>query len=255
MSDTNQSRFAGKMAIVTGAGSGIGLATAKKIIDEGGTVVAVDVSAPRLEEAAAAIGAAYKPLAIDITGPGAAKTIVEAAGGRVDILINNAGIMDGFLPVGEVSDELWDQILAVNLTSMMRLMREVIPVMVAAKHGAIVNLSSLAAFHACAGVAYTVSKHGVIGLTKQTAVMYAKDGVRCNAVAPGGVATNVAGDFRSPLAAERLGAAMGASMGAVSVGMGQPEGLADAICFLADDAAASHVNGVVLPVDFGWAGV
>jgi len=244
-------RFANKTAVVTGAGSGIGLATAKLLIEGGAKVVAVDVSKPRLDEAAQQLGAQYVPLAVDITAADAPATIAQAAGETVDILINNAGVMDGFLPTAEVDDATWDRVIAINLTSQMRLIRQFLPGMIAAKHGAIVNLTSEAALRTCAGVAYTVSKHGVVGLTKNTAAMYSKDGIRCNAIAPGGVATNVEGDFKSQLAAQRIGAAMGATMQAVA-GMGQPEWLASAICFLADDQAASFINGVILPVDGGW---
>jgi len=244
-------RFAGKIAVVTGAGSGIGLATAKLLIAGGAKVIAVDVVKDRLDEAAAEIGAQYVPVVVDITAPDAAATVAEAAGGTVDILVNNAGIMDGFLPAAEVTDAVWDKVLAVNLTGAMRLIRQFLPGMIEAKHGAIVNLTSEAAIRTCAGVAYTASKHAMIGLTKNTAAMYSKDGIRCNAIAPGGVATNVDGGFRSALAGQRIGAAMGATMMAVAE-MGQPEQLAQAICFLADDEAASFINGVVLPVDGGW---
>jgi len=247
-------KFQGKTAVVTGAGSGIGLATAKLLIEGGARVIAVDVSQPRLEEAAAAIGAAYVPVVVDITKPDAGQIVANACGGPVDILVNNAGIMDGFLPVAEVDDATWDKVLAVNLTGTMRLMRQFIPGMIEAAHGAIVNLTSEAALRTCAGAAYTASKAAVIGLTKNTAAIYSKDGIRCNAVAPGGVATNVDGDFRSAKAGQRIGAAMGATMMAVAE-MGQPEWLAEAICYLADDVAAKFVNGVVLPVDGGWSTV
>ena len=247
-------RFAGKLAVVTGAGSGIGLATSKLLIAGGARVIAVDVVQQRLDDAAAEIGASYVPIAVDITAADAPAKIAEAAGGTPDILINNAGIMDGFLPTAEVTDAVWDKVLAINVTSMMRIIRQFLPGMIAAKHGAIVNLASEAAIRTCAGVAYTVSKHAVVGLTKNTAAMYSKDGIRCNAIAPGGVETNVDGEFRSAVAGERIGAAMGASMMAVA-GMGKPEQLAQAICFLADDQAASFVNGVVLPVDGGWSTV
>ncbi|MCL1840873.1 MAG: SDR family NAD(P)-dependent oxidoreductase [Propionibacteriaceae bacterium] len=252
---TGHGRFAGKVAVVTGAGSGIGLATAAQIVREGGRVIAVDVVQQRLDEAAARIGEQYVPVALDITAPDAPGAIAEVAGPQVDVLINNAGIMDGFVPVDEIDDALWDRVLAINVTSMMRLIRQFIPGMIAAGHGAIVNLASEAALRTCAGVAYTVSKHAVVGLTKNTAAVYARDGIRCNAVAPGGVATNVGGDFRSQKVAERVGAAMGASMGAIADEIAQPDALATAICFLADDVAAKNVNGVVLPVDGGWSAV
>ena len=241
-------RFESKTAIVTGAGSGIGLATAEMIIEDGGRVVAVDVVAERLEEAKARLGEAYIPCTIDITRPEAAAQIVQKAEFRIDVLINNAGIMDGFLPLVELDDETWERVMGVNMTSMMRLCRTVIPHMLQAGHGAIVNLSSEATLRTCAGIAYTVSKYAVNGLTKHIAAMYAKQGIRCNAVAPGGVRTNVGGNFRSELAAQRLGPILAATAPEVA----EPELLARAICFLADDHAAHYINGVILPVDAGW---
>jgi len=242
------SRFAGLTAVVTGAGSGIGLATATMIIQDGGRVIAVDVSQSRLDEHAAAIGAAYVPVAVDITSDEAPGVIAAAAGGHVDILVNNAGIMDGFLPVTELDDATWTKIIAVNLTAAMRLIRAFLPGMLEAGHGAIVNVSSEATLRACAGLAYTVSKHGVNGLTHHTAAMYGPQGIRCNAVAPGGVKTNVGGDFLSHLAAARLGPVLAATAPMPA----EPELLARAICFLADDHAAANINGVVIPVDNGW---
>lgn len=248
MTSANTARFAGKTAIITGAGSGIGLETAKIMVEEGATVVGVDVSQERLDEAAKSLGDKFVTLAIDITLPDAAEQILAKAGEKVDILVNNAGIMDGFLPVVEVDDQTWELVLAVNVTAPMRLSRAVLPGMIETGGGAIVNVSSEASLRTCAGAAYTVSKWGVSGLTQNIAAMYEKDGIRCNAVAPGGVKTNVAGDFKSQLAAERIGPRMGATMPK----MATPDLLAKAICFLADDNAAEFVNGVVLPVDGGW---
>jgi len=242
------SRFAGHTAVVTGAGSGIGLATATMIIQDGGTVFAVDVSQSRLDDAAARLGSAYHPLAVDITSPDGPAQIAAASGDTIDILINNAGIMDGFLPITELDDATWEKVLAVNMTSQMRLIRQFLPHMLVAGAGAIVNVSSEASLRTCAGIAYTVSKHGVNGITHHVAAIYGPQGIRCNAVAPGGVNTNVGGDFLSQLVAARLGPALAATAPAPA----EPELLARAICFLADNHAAANINGIVLPVDGGW---
>jgi NAD(P)-dependent dehydrogenase (short-subunit alcohol dehydrogenase family) len=247
--DTVAGRFAGKTAIVTGAGSGIGRATALRLAREGATVVAADISSERLEELAASNpGQALIPVTADVaTGDGVA-AVVASASGRVDALANVAGIMDGFLPPGEIDDQTWERVFAVNVTSVMRLTRAVLPIMLAAGGGAIVNVSSEASLRgSAAGVAYTASKHAVNGLTKSTAFFYKSLGIRANAIVPGGVLTNIEAAFRSEMAAAAVGPVLQATLPSVATA----EQVASAITFLLSDEAA-NINGAILPCDGGW---
>jgi NAD(P)-dependent dehydrogenase (short-subunit alcohol dehydrogenase family) len=249
---TIDSRFAGRTAIVTGAASGIGRATALRLAAEGATVIACDVTADGLTKLVEENpGAALVSVPGDITADGVPEAIVAAANGPVDILVNNAGIMDAFLPAAEVDDATWDRVFAVNVKAQMRLIRAVLPGMLEAGKGAIVNLASEAGLRgSAAGVAYTASKHAVIGLTVNTAVMYGKQGVRCNAVAPGAVATNI----EAPMKSQHAAGVVGPLMQVVLPGIAQPEELAAAITWLASDDAA-NVNGIVLPCDRGWSAI
>lgn len=242
-------RFQGKTIIVTGAGSGIGRATASRLAREGGRVVAVDLAADRLDAFAAAHpGSEIVAVAADITAADAADRIVAAAGSRIDGLANVAGINDDFSPAHETTDAMWDRVIAINLTSSFKLMRAVLPAMLAAGRGSIVNITSEAGLRGNAsGNAYTVSKHGVIGLTRSAAFMYGPQGIRVNAVAPGGVATGI------PMAAHISEFGMGrlrpfhSSMPAIAVS----EQLAASITFLLSDDG-TNINGAILPSDGGW---
>ncbi|GAA5211689.1 SDR family NAD(P)-dependent oxidoreductase [Microbacterium kyungheense] len=241
-------RFTGQTVIVTGAGSGIGRATASRVAREGGRVIAVDVSQERLDEFVAAHeGADVVALTADITDDEGVARIIEAAGDRIDGLANIAGIMDDMTPVGDVTDAVWDRVFRVNVTGTMKLMRAVIPAMLAQGGGSIVNTSSEASLRgSAAGAAYTASKHAVVGLTKSSAYMYGPSGIRVNAVAPGAVITNIEAKFNSPLGAERVQAGM-----AVMVPPVTADRLAASITFLLSDDGV-NVNGQNLASDGGW---
>lgn len=244
-------RFSGRTVIVTGAGSGIGHATASRLAAEGARVIATDVVAERLTALEQELGSAVTTVVGDVSDQVVVDRVVAAAGEQIDGLANVAGIMDGFLPTAEIDDATWDRVLAVNLTAMMRLTRAVLPAMLKAGSGSIVNVSSEAGLRAsAAGTAYTTSKHAVNGFTLSTAFFYTPKGIRCNAVAPGAVATNIEAPFASEWAQERLGPFLQVAV----PGVAQAAQLAASIVWLLSDDA-SNVSAAILPVDGGWAAV
>jgi len=242
-------RHAGAMALVTGAASGIGRATAIRLAAEGATVVATDGNADGLAKLVAD-EPSITPVAGDLRDAAFIDELATraAAVGAITILANVAGVMDHFVPAGEVDDALWEDVVAINLTAPLRLCRRLLPALCDG-NGSIINVSSAAGLGGSgAGAAYHASKHGLIGLTRHIAFTYGPRGVRCNAICPGGVETGI-GTTASPTvpwAYERqlLGIALGERRA-------QPDEIATAISWLAS-CEASNVNGVVRPVDGGW---
>lgn len=244
-----------KVAIVTGAGSGMGKAIAALYAQEGARVVVSDIN----EEAAKAVvqeieadgGKAFVILANVAKEEDVQQLIDQTVSqyGTVDILVNNAGIMDGMEPAADITDERWEKVFAVNTTSVMRTTRKVLPIFLEKKQGVIVNIASAGGLHGGrAGAAYTASKHAVVGFTKNTGYMYAEQGIRCNAIAPGAVATNIGASMTgiNPFGAGRQQQGM-----AINPRVGTSEEIAKVALFLGSDES-SFVNGTVITADAGW---
>ena len=185
--------FAGRTVVITGAGSGIGRSMVELFREEGGDVLGVDIVRERLE-ALEADFPGVRTVVADISDPSGCDRIVAAAGDRIDVLCNNAGILDRLALIDEIDDETWLRVIGVNLTGTFLLTRRAVRKMIdTGTGGAIVNTSSTAAKGGGrAGPAYTASKAGVSALTKSVAVTCAEHGIRCNAILPGSVDTNMA---------------------------------------------------------------
>lgn len=169
--------------------------------------------------------------------------------GTLDILVNNAGIMDSMEPVGEIADEKWDLLFDINTKGVMRATRKALPIFLEKQRGVIINTASTGGLNgAHAGVAYTASKHAVIGITKNTGFMYAQKGIRCNAIAPGGVETNIGSTMKN---INEFGVSRTKLAQSVMPRGGKPEEIAQVALFLASDDA-SFVNGAVITADAGW---
>ncbi len=249
-------RLAGKVALVTGAASGIGLASAERFAAEGARVVCVDVDEPRLAAAAkrvAASGGETHAIAADVSDAAAIAAAVEGAVerfGQLDVLMANAGIAGSGM-AHSTPDELWERVIAVNLTGAFVTIRAVLPHMMERRAGSIVASASIAALSGVpAQAAYAAAKGGVAALTRQIAVDYAGYGIRINALCPATVVTPLVleayeqrgGDVDEMLRERGRDVPLGR--------LGDPLDVANLALFLASDEAA-WMTGALLPVDGG----
>jgi NAD(P)-dependent dehydrogenase (short-subunit alcohol dehydrogenase family) len=247
-------RLVDKVAVITGAGSGIGRVAARLFADEGASVVVADIDADQAGEAAAEIAAAggtAVPVGVDVSDEREVADMVEVAVGRfggLHVLFNNAGVFpadDG--GILDTPPDTWQRVMDVNLKGVWLGCRAAVPAMLASGGGSIVNVASFVALMgaATAQVAYTASKGGVLALTRELAVEYARSGIRANSLCPGPIET--------PLLSELLADPERRNRRLVHIPIGRfgrPEEIARAALFLASDES-SFVTGSALVVDGG----
>jgi meso-butanediol dehydrogenase/(S,S)-butanediol dehydrogenase/diacetyl reductase len=239
-------RFADKVALVTGAASGIGRATTIRLVEEGARVMALDLQEGPLDDLARELGASVATRPCDVSDPALVRAAVAATVerfGALDVLINAAGILRT-AHTHEETLEGWNRVLGVNLTGTFLMCQAALPHLLA-RRGSIVNLSSTAALRAHAWTAaYSASKGGVLALTNELAVEYGQQGLRANAVCPGGITTPIHQAFRVPEGADQKLVRRIMPL----TGFAEPEEVAATIAFLASDEAV-HITGTMIRVD------
>lgn len=246
-----------KVALVTGAASGIGRDVCYRFLEEDCVVIATDINAEALEalkKEAPLKGLNLHVLSCDIAKERELETLVLAAikaYGHIDILVNNAGVMDNFEAVADVTNSQWDRIMNINLKGPFMLMRLLIPHFLHHKHGNIINISSIGGLQgARAGAAYTASKFALNGLTKNTGYLYAEHGIRCNAIAPGAIETHIADDIDYSKVSKEMSELLSLGL-QLNPRVGKPKEIAEIALFLASENS-SMINGAVLVADAAW---
>ncbi len=249
-------RLEGKVAVITGGNSGIGECTAEMFAKEGAKVVISARRVEQLEAVAANIKEAGGDVLVvpcDISKQEQCKNVIEKTMetfGKVDILVNNAGVVDtGLEPIDKVTDETIDRLIDINAKGTLYMAREAAKIMVEAKSGSIVNVSSVAGYTGGGGVAYVASKAAVIGMTKNIAMRCASENVRCNALCPGSVITPMAYSMKRENLDPNMMGAM-AKHADLTLPVSTATEVANAILFLASDES-SAITGQIIVVDHG----
>ena len=257
-------RLEGKVAVITGTGSGMGRAMANLFSKEGAKVVAAEWNQTTLDEVVAEVkgtGGEITGVQGDVSNRADDQRIIQTAidtYGRIDILVNNAGIMDNMAAAGDFDQATLERVMGVNTYGPLYLINAALPHFLAQNKGVIVNVASLAGIGGgAAGVAYTMSKHAAVGLTKNTAWMYAKKGIRCNGLAVGGVATGIMQNTAGKVAemdVTSVGPARAGEWASMAPAFGESIDIAYAALYLATDES-KFVNGAILNIDAGWSAV
>ena len=242
-------RFDGRTAIVTGAASGIGYAIAETLAESGATVIVADIDSTGAGKAAVSIGHGALAVGVDVSNHEDVEAMVAFAvekTGRLDMLVNNAGIAGALAPTGSYEVEEWHRVIDINLHGVFYGMRYAIPVMKDGGGGAIVNMASiLGSVGFAEGGAYVASKHAVVGMTKAAALEHAGDGIRVNCVGPGFI--------RTVLVENSLDAATRAELASAhALGrLGEPVEVASLVAYLLSDQAG-FITGSCHLVDGGY---
>jgi len=240
-----------RVALITGAASGIGREQSILFAKEGAKVIAADINFDevlKVAEEVTAQGGDIFPVYIDMGNLEDIKKALKVGMdkyGQIDIISNTAAVFDAWVPSLKTPEELWDRIMDVNLKGIYRLTNLVLPQMIARGKGTIVNISSDAGLvAACGGAAYTSSKHGLIGYTKQLSSDYGQKGIKVNAIAPGAIMTNMTRKFfEHPDTMAMVNACPAGRVG-------RPEDIAQLALFLASDDS-DYIHGAIIPVDGG----
>ncbi|MDO5725253.1 MAG: SDR family oxidoreductase [Tissierellia bacterium] len=244
-----------KIVLLTGASSGIGYEIGKEFAKEGAKVFAMARRLEKLEQLKTETkdypGEIFAVKG-DVTSQADIDNAVKLALDEcktIDILINNAGVLDNYKSAGEMTDEIWDKIFDVNVTGVMRVTRAVLPTMLKNKSGVILNTASVGGLQGMrGGLGYVATKHAVVGMTKNIGYTYSDDGIRCVAIAPGSISTEIGTKVKDPdmKVLDKLMA--GFKMFSKT---GTPEEIAKIYAFLASDDAR-FINGTTIVVDGGW---
>ena len=250
-------KLKGKVAVVTGASSGMGREIAYVFAKEGAVVYAAARRLEKLEELAEKtkdFEGKIIPVSSNLINQEDAEKLIEYAysdSGKLDILVNNAGIMDDFSGVGDVNDEMMNKVFDLNVFAPFYTSRKAVNIFLKEGKGVIVNIASIGGLYgARAGAVYTASKHALVGLTKNTGYMYAKKNIRCNAICPGAIETDIgSGEYMKHVNQDGMNTIMANIRG--NPRSGSPSEIAKIAVFLASDES-SLINGQCLAADAGW---